>query len=240
MQHNIVRLKKLFNEMYVKMSKIKENEMEVMAQRNERMTHIHRDINLLQRLNGIEITHFDAPRKFDYFKDESSATMLTISSYNIDSEMDESSDHNSMKSVHIIRNQSFYQRALNDMMNGVLQVSWEDELKKDPPKPLCLLKNTADSDLSEVEREQINKYNEKMAKLRIDREKYIEKLFGEKDALETSIELTIRKLNRCVENIIKTKVKAQFAICSEQLKILMCVRDHLKFKDFGDKERTIL
>lgn len=222
------------------MSKIKENEMEVMTQRNERMTQIHRDINLLQRLNGIEMTHFDAIRKFDYFKDEYASTMLTISSYNIESELDDSYDHNSMKSVQINRNESFYRRALDDMMDGVLQVSWEDELKKDPPKPLCLLKNTQDSDLSETEREQIVKYNEKMAKLRIDRDKYITKLFDEKATLETSIDLTIRKLNRCVENIIKTKVKAQFAICSEQLKILMCVRDHVKFKGYGDKERTIL
>lgn len=222
------------------MSKIKENEMEVMAQRNERLSQIHRDINLLQRLNGCEITHFDPIEKLDYFKDESPSAMLTISSYNIESQLDESYDQSSMKSVQIIRNQSFYKRALDDMMNGVLQVSWEDELKKDPPKPACLLQNIAYCNRSDADKIQIDKYNEKMAKLREKREKYIGKLFDEKVSLETSIEVIIRKLNRCVENIIKTKVKAQFAICSERLKILLCVRDHSKFKGIGDKERKIL
>lgn len=58
-KHNIVRLKKLFNDMYVKMTKVKENELAVMAQRNERLHRIQQDINLMQRLNGDEITDFD-------------------------------------------------------------------------------------------------------------------------------------------------------------------------------------
>lgn len=239
-QHNIIRLKKLFNDMYVKMSKVKENEMEVLAQRNERLNQIHKDINLLQRLNDHEITKFDPIPKYDYFKDESPSMMLAISSYNIESELDDSFDQSTSRSVKIYRNQSFYKRALDDMMNGVLQVCWEDELKKDPPKPLCVLQKTQYSDLTEAERSQFTKYNEKMTKVRADREKYIQQLFDEKISLETSIELMTKKLNRCVENIIKTKVKAQFAISSEQLKILTCVRDYLKFESFKEKERTIL
>lgn len=33
----------------------------------------------------------------------------------------------------------FKQRALMDMMDGVLEKRWEDELKKDVPKPLCMV-----------------------------------------------------------------------------------------------------
>lgn len=227
--------------MYVKMSKIKENEMELMAQRNNRLSQIHRDINVMQRLNGDDITQFDPIVKCDYFKDESThSTMLAISSYNIDSQFDDSLDDDSNRSLKLYRNQSFYKRALDDMMDGLLQVCWEDELKKDPPKPLCMIECIPASDLSEAEKFQIDKYHEKMRKLRADRRDYIGKLFDEKVALETSIELMVRKLNRCVENIIKTKVKAQFAISSEQLKILICVRDHLHFKSLGVKEKKIL
>ncbi|XP_055325488.1 cilia- and flagella-associated protein 43 [Sitodiplosis mosellana] len=239
--HNIVRLKKLFNDMYVKMSKIKENEMELMAQRNERLSQIHRDINLMQRLNGDEITQFDPIVKCDYFKDESThSTMMAISSYNIESQFDDSMDDDSNRSQKMYRNESFYKRALDEMMDGVLQVCWEDELKKDPPKPVCVLEHIPECDLSEADKMQIDKYHEKMAKLRTDRQEYIGKLFDEKTALETSIDLMVTKLNRCVENIIKTKVKAQFAISSEQLKILTCVRDHLHFKGLGEKEKTVI
>lgn len=227
--------------MYVKMSKIKENEMELMAQRNDRLSQIHRDINLMQRLNDDEITQFDPIVKCDYFKDESThSTMLAISSYNIDSQFDDSMDEDSMRSHKMYRNQSFYKRALDEMMDGVLQVCWEDELKKDPPKPVCILEQIPECDLSKAEKIQVEKYHEKMAKHRTDRREYIGKLFEEKSALETSIDLMVRKLNRCVENIIKTKVKAQFAIASEQLKILICVRDHLMYKGLGEKEKKVM
>ncbi|XP_031619938.1 cilia- and flagella-associated protein 43 [Contarinia nasturtii] len=238
--HNIVRLKKLFNDMFVKMSKVKDNEMELMAQRNERLDQIHKDINLLQRLNADEITQFDPIQKCDYFKDDSThSTMLAISTYNIDSQFDDISEQDSAKSLKTTRNQSFYERALDDMMDGVLQVCWEDELKKEPPKPPCMLQNIPDSQFTAAETAQIDKYREKITKIRMDRREYIGKLFEEKSALDTAIELMVSKLNRCLENIIKTKVKAQFAISSEQLKILTCVRDHLKFKGFCKKEKQI-
>lgn len=227
--------------MYVKMSKIKENEMELMAQRNERLSQIHRDINQMQRLNGNDITQFEPIVKCDYFKDESThSTMLAISSYNIDSQFDDSVDDDSTRSMKLYRNQSFYKRALDEMMDGVLQVCWEDELKKDPPMPLCLLEMSPECGRTEAEKLQIQKYHEKMAKLRADRDEYIKKLFDEKAVQETSIDLMVTKLNRCVENIIKTKVKAQFAISSEQLKILECVRDHLHFKSLNENEKKVM
>lgn len=215
--------------------------MELMAQHNERFSQIHRDINQMQRLNGIEITQFEPIVKCDYFKDESTdSTLLAISSYNIDSQFDDGVDDDSTRSLKLYRNQSFYKRALDEMMDGVLQVCWEDELKKDPPMPFCMLEMIDECNLNEAEKIQIEKYHEKMAKLRADRDEYIIKLFDEKVAQETSIDLMVTRLNRCVENIIKTKVKALFAISSEQLKILICVRDHLHFKSLNEKEKNAM
>lgn len=235
-----MKLKKLFNGMYVKMSKVKENEMDVIAKRNERLNQIHQDINLVQCLNGDEITPFVAIPKFDHFDYENPSELLAITSCTIESDLNDNSDQSfSTKSIKLFRNQSFYKRALDQMMDGVLKVCWEDELKKDPPKPLCLQQTSDESQFTELELAQVHQYYEKLAKQRDDRKLYINQLFDEKNALESSIDHQIRKLNRCVENIIKTKVKAQFAISSEQLKILMCVRDHLRLKVLGEKERNI-
>lgn len=226
--------------MYVKMSKIKENEMDLMAQRNDRLNRIHRDVNQMQQLNEHQITAFEALPNFEDFKDENLSKMLTIMSCTIESQLSEDSNQNSSKSQQFIRNQSFYKRALDDMMDGVLKVCWEDELKKDPPKPLCLQQKNFNSDFSDIERAQIDKYYEKLAKHRLDREKYIEQLLEEKKTLEYSVDNQIKKLNQCIESIIKTKVKAQFAISSEQLKILMCVRDYLKLKRLSEIERKLV
>lgn len=220
------------------MSKIKENEMDLMAQRNERLNQIHRDIDQLQRLNEHEITTFEPLPNFDDFNDDNSSKMLAIMSCTIESQLEDDFDQTSAKSMQSMRNQSFYKRALDEMMDGVLQVCWEDELKKDPPKPLCLLRDQ--SEFTASEKAQIEKYFEKMAKHRADRDKYIKQLLEEKGTLGCSIENQIIKLNRCIENIIKTKVKAQFAISSEQLKIQMCTRDHSKLRILGEKERCLM
>lgn len=226
--------------MYMKMSKIKENEMDLMAQRNDRLNQIHRDVNQMQQLNEHQITTFEALPNVEDFKDENLSKMLTIMSCTIDSQLSEDSNQNSSKSQQFIRNQSFYKRTLDDMMDGVLKVCWEDELKKDPPKPLCLQQKNFNSEFSDIERTQIDKYYEKLAKQRLDREKYIEQLLEEKKTLEYSVDNQIKKLNQCIESIIKTKVKAQFAISSERLKILMCVRDYLKLKRLSEMERKLV
>lgn len=239
-QHNIIRLKKLFNDLYVKMSKVKENELEVMEQRNDRLIKIQKDINLVQRLNGDEATLFDPIPKFDRFSDENPNALLAIATCTLQSQFNDSLDESSSKSVKLIRDQTFYKRALDFMMDGVLQICWEDELKKEPPKPLCLLQKHNETEFTAAERVQVDRYNEKLAKLRAHRKLYIDQLLDEKSSLETAIGLQVTKLNRCVENIIKTKVKAQFAISSEQLKILTCVRDQMRLKVIGEKDRKFV
>lgn len=233
--------------MYIKMTKVKENELEVMGQRNERLNRIQQDINLMQRLNGDDMTEFDPIRKFDRFSDENPNALIIISSLTIESQFNDSTEESSANPVKLIRDKSFYRRALDDMMDGVLQVCWEDELKKEPTKPQCLLLSTNNDggggggydecEFSAAEKIQIQKYHEKLRKLQADRQQYISQLFDEKINLENAIQLQLTKLNRCVENIIKTKVKAQFAISSEQLKILTCMRDGMRFKIICEQER---
>lgn len=233
--------------MYIKMTKVKENELEVMGQRNERLNRIQQDINLMQRLNGDDMTEFDPIRKFDRFSDENPNALIIISSLTIESQFNDSTEESSANPVKLIRDKSFYRRALDDMMDGVLQVCWEDELKKEPTKPQCLLLSTNNDggggggydecEFSAAEKIQIQKYHEKLRKLQADRQQYISQLFDEKISLENAIQLQLTKLNRCVENIIKTKVKAQFAISSEQLKILTCMRDGMRFKIICEQER---
>lgn len=169
--------------------------------------------------------------------------MIIISSLTIESTFNDSTEESASQPVKLIRDQSFYRRALDDMMDGVLQVCWEDELKKQPTKPQCFLQmNDGDDDecnFSAAETIQIRKYQEKLKKLRADRHQYIARLFDEKQSLENAIQLQLTKLNRCVENIIRTKVKAQFAISSEQLKILTCMRDQMRYKIICEQERKL-
>lgn len=101
--------------MYLKLTKVKENELEVMAQRNERLNRIQQDINLMQRLNGDEMTEFDPIRKIDRFSDENPNALVIISSLTIESQFDDSTEESSANTVQLIRDKSFYRQALGKL-----------------------------------------------------------------------------------------------------------------------------
>lgn len=239
LQHSVMKLKILFNEMFIKMSKIKENDMDLVSKQNDRLQRIHENVNKLEQLNGKQLTQFDTIFKHECMDDENPSSMLMIE------EKTKSNENSEIptEAIQMNRRQSFYDRALNDMMNGVLHVCWEDELKKEIPKPVCLLKQQDQQQqhqFTETELDQIDKYRNKVEKLRNDRDEYIDKLLKEKVDLEQTREHQIRQLNKCIENLMKSKVHAQFAICMEQLKIVMCSMNYLKYMNCCYQGKIIL
>lgn len=232
-QQNVVKMKKMFNEMFNRMCKIKENEMSLITQRNKRLQIIHDDINLLEELNGKQRTDFECVPIFEYSDDEKLWSTFEVEKLTIDQSPHEQKHSES----HILDEQmnSFYSRALDEIMNGVIEVHWEDEMKRDLPKPDCLLKEFP----SELEKEQIDKYQQKLQKIRIERNEMIEKMRNEKSDLENLRAIQVHKLNKCIENLMKSKISAQFAVCSEELEIMLCLADRKKYVSMCEMEQRI-
>ncbi|XP_047366937.1 cilia- and flagella-associated protein 43-like isoform X2 [Vespa velutina] len=84
----------------------------------------------------------------------------------------------------------FYALALEKMMDGVLELRWEDEIKKDIPKPACLLENKGPFKLTPEEIKSQESYKIKMERLQSEREKYRSIL--ETEMKETKDEITKR------------------------------------------------
>lgn len=227
----------MFNEMFSRLCKIKENEMDLIAQKNARLQTIHMDINLLEELNAIEMTKFNSMPLFEYADDEMSWSTFAIDFQFLDEE--NKIDSVDASKSNISREQTFHVRALNDMMNGTIEVHWEDELKKVLAKPICLLKNQTEI-FSDVEMEQISKYRRKLKKLQSDRMEFIKRLFNEKVDLEIARDRQVKKLNKCIENLIKSKVHAHVAISSRELDIAVCFRDWKKYVHLCKMEQNLM
>lgn len=226
--------------MFIKMSKIKENEMDLIAQRKTRINKIQNDINLLEHLNGMQITEFMKNVNFEYVDDEMPHRILYESS-DMDSLKEQSSNENSSKSIMQSElQQSFYNQALMDMMNGVLEVCWEDELKKNLPKPLCMENKPDEYDFKDEEKIEIRKYHEKLERLESDRVAHIQQLLNEKIACEKSIQHQVKQLNRCLDSLLMVKVQGRFVICAEELKILIISMDRLNYLNFCAQEKQLL
>lgn len=229
--------------MFGHMQKIKENEMNSIQKVNERLEIIRQDVNLLESLNNNEQhTKFDPLACLDYSDDEQYWSAFKVEQFilqltNISVKNQESAP------IVVAPNEekpSFVQRALMKMMNGALKVNWEDELKKDVTKPPCLLTDKNLNEYTDNEKEELLRYQKKQKKVHIDRNKLIMTLLSERDELITSRDNQIQKLDKCIDNLMKSKVYAHFAICIRELEILLCLRDEQNFIGMCDREQIIL
>lgn len=228
--------------MFSRMWKIKENEMNTIQKVNERLGTIHQDVNVLESLNNKEHTKFDPIPCFDYSDDEQ-----YWSAFNVE-ELISQLKNISVKKEEIApiamapneEKSTFVQRALMEMMDGVLEVNWEDELKKDVPKPPCLLTVKHPDEYTDNEKDEILRYQVKLRRVRTDRNRLIVKLMSERDELITSRDIQVQKLNKCIDNLMKSKVYAHFAICTRELEILLCLRDQQKYIGMCDREQKMM
>lgn len=238
-QNNVIKIKKHFNEMFTKMAKIKENEMDLIVQRKNRISKIQDDINLLEQLNGKQTTEFMRMVNFTYSDDEIPHTILSVVEH-FDGSSSLAGEKSLLKEQKSVARtefkQSFYNQALIDMMNGVLEVCWEDELKKDIPKPFWMQRKT---EFNEQEKQEIRKYQGKVEKLMADRETYIKQLLLEKMNLENLADRQVQQLHKCLNNFLRAKIHVQFVICAEELKILMISMDRLRYLNVCAKEKQL-
>lgn len=230
--------------MFGRMQKIKKNEMSSIQKVNERLQTIHQDVNVLESLNNKQNTKFDPLPCFEYSDDEQYWSAFNVEE--LISQLTNISVKNEENAPIIIiapneKKSSFVQRASIEMMNGGLEVNWENELKNDVHKPLCLLMTDKNPDeYTDSEMEEILKYQKKLKMVHIDRNKLIMKLMLERDRLFTARDNQIQKLNKCIDNLMKSKVYAHFAIYTRELKIFLCLKDQRKHIGMCERDQIIL
>lgn len=83
------------------------------------------------------------PVNYKWNKYEQTETLLYVNDNEVPVELYHSSSDemstNEEKNNKLLKIDNFKQRALIIMMDGVLEKRWEDELKKDVPKPECMV-----------------------------------------------------------------------------------------------------
>ncbi|KAJ8681900.1 hypothetical protein QAD02_017692 [Eretmocerus hayati] len=103
---------------------------------------------------------------------------------------------------------------LEEMMDGLLEVRWEDEIKRDVPKPKCLLLKKP-SDYTEKDIQAVNLYNNKVEKLKHEREKYKNHLKSEISSLESSINNDLEDFNQKMQELSLKKIIMKAAVLQE-------------------------
>lgn len=219
----------------MRIQKTKENEMDSIRRRTDRLRQIGRDIVLLAGDTNEVSADCDELANLEYTVDERPDDIFETD----DSGQMSEGKTNESKSGDVRRgliDENFLRQKLDEMMNGALEISWEDELKKDPVRPSCLLRSLPEAEYTDKDRAELTAYEAKMKQLVVARAEYVQRLIVERKNLFSSLELQTRQFNSCVSNALQSKIRTEFAIRSEELKLLMPSVDHGRYRQIVENE----
>ncbi|PSN50662.1 hypothetical protein C0J52_09305 [Blattella germanica] len=206
-------LREYFNDRFNEVMSLKEREMVLVAERNARLRYVLSEMNDTETVvtdptwtqdeqperimkvenNEVPVTPYISPSQqeiLDKLAAEAEALRLALLADN------------------------FRELALIVMMDGVLELRWEDEIKKDIPKPKCMLEKDP-AEFNEEDLRTVKDYEERVAFRLTERERYRKMLEAEFVKLSQTL-----KFNNRLADLFLLKLKVEAAIGQENLKII--------------------
>lgn len=214
--------------------------MELIERRTNRLRQIHNDIVLLASdvATATTTTWTECNTNFvsfEYVIDERPDNIFDST----DRGRSDANDSNELNVCHLggdLFDEDFFKRKIDEMMSGTLEMCWEDEIKKDPPKPNCLQRAIREVEYTETDRIEVAEYIKKMRELKESRAEYVQRLIEEAKTLRSSLEMQTIQFNNCIGNALLSKIRTEFAIKSEELRLLMPSVDHSRYRQLETDE----
>lgn len=223
-------MKKAFNAKFDEMHKTKENQIHSIRFKNNRLRHIQSEMKILDELKGMQVGSLIQILDPDFQSDEIPDTVINVIESEVPvapyispstEQMLQEQEAAREKRRKELEADDFKDRALDIMMDGVLEHKWEDEIKKTPKTPECLVKNKDEDDWNETEVRQVSDYNQEMEKIQQEREKYRRMLFEEQKILQSFVDEEVHRFNYNLTEMSLDKLKTDMAIGQEEMKLLM-------------------
>ncbi|XP_044262211.1 cilia- and flagella-associated protein 43 [Tribolium madens] len=237
------KLKEFFNEKYEKVMLQKMKEMTSIKQKNERLRHIVSEINYFSDEKiyvNIDDPHWEqveTPELLTQVKD----CEVPVTPYISPSEqaiLDAKAAEAERLRLLLLAD-DFRERALMAMMNGVLEVRWEDELRKEVPLPKCMIEKEPEN-FNEDDLRAVRDYEDKVQFLNSERERYKSLLRAEYAKLAKSVRENIKKFNNKLSELLHLRLEVDAAISHESLRVTRIKLFQYKRKLLFQKEQEIL
>ncbi|KAI4459081.1 hypothetical protein MML48_6g00013951 [Holotrichia oblita] len=217
-----IKLRLFFNKEFESLMSIKIRQINDLSDRNARLRHIISELNYFseEKMNILvmdaEWKQQEYPEQILQVKDDE----VTVTPYISPSQQAildaEAAERERIRLLLLA--DDFKERALMVMMNGVLEVRWEDELRKDVPVPKCMIEKQPE-DYVEDDLRAIRSYEEKVKFLESERLRYRKMLVAEYGTLGNTVRENVKKFNSRVEELLLLKIKVDSAIAQENMKI---------------------
>lgn len=244
-KRELVELKKRFNKKFDEVHRNKELQIHSVRFKNDRLRHIQSEMRVLDELKGLRLDSLQQILDPDFQPDEAPENVVNV----IESEVCvapyispsyqkllEDQEAAREKRRQELAADDFCDRALEVMMDGVLEHRYEDEIKKNPKKPECLSKNKPREDWTEVEVRDSDEFYQKLKQVQAEREKYRKKLFGEQKLLQGMLDEEIKKFNFDLAQLTMEKLKMDMIVGEEEMKLLLMTQYSFRRIGYQNKE----
>lgn len=227
------------------MHRTKEFQIHSIRFKNDRLRHIQSEMKILDELKGLSIGSLDQILDPDFQPDETPETVISVvesevrvapyisPSYKKMLEEQEAAREKRRKELEA---DDFRDRALEVMMDGVLEHKWEDEIKKNPKQPNCLIKNKPREDWTELEVRDVEEYYQKLNQVQAEREKYRRMLYEEQKLLQGMLDEEIQKFNYMLCELSMDKLKMDMIVEQEKMKLLLVAQYNFRRICYQKKE----
>ncbi|GAB0093714.1 uncharacterized protein DMENIID0001_088880 [Sergentomyia squamirostris] len=241
-------LRDFFNQKFTELQERKAQEMQIVKERNNRLREIQSELNILSDLLGTNIVYADEIIDPEYTPDEKPYTIVQVTDEEVPVEpyispsmqelLDKEAYEAEQKRLALMAD-DFRERALQQMMDGVLEIKWEDEIKKMPVVPVAVQTKKDLREYDEHDWRAVREYEEKLNFLDAEREKYRDQLLQEKLHLQKILDRQIYKFNKSLAEVARVKVKIEMAINQEDLKVLRNAMYNYRRIQFTRQEHEI-
>ncbi|XP_038207822.1 cilia- and flagella-associated protein 43 [Zerene cesonia] len=231
---NVQNMRLWFNKQFDDMMNQKKREVGLVEERNARLRFIIDELNKLSDLRG-SFHHLTILIQDPEWRQEEQPNKL------IKVEPEECSIEPYISPSQIVipppdpgPKDDFRERALIEMMDGVLEKLWHEEIKKPIPMPQCMLDKDPEH-FNEDDLRLVFDYEAKVAFRNEEREKYRKMLHAEYAKLSQVLNEGIVKFNQKVKEMWLTKLRVDSVIGQENLNLMRLRRINLDRTEMAEK-----
>ncbi|KAM7385486.1 hypothetical protein PAMP_001568 [Pampus punctatissimus] len=219
LQDTVYRVKTAFNTEFDAVHRQKVQELSRIRDRNKQIREIMAELEMNEKLWEPNVKNSEWPeRLFTVDDSEIKAEKYLIPEQKIEVEIKKLEEQRRLTA----KGDDSREKALDDMMDGVLEVKKEGFLKVEIPPPEFVL-TKPDIQWSEEEKKVYKEYEKKSKELSAEKEKYKKSLETEMKKLQASTKDATEKFDETLKKLFEKKINCEMAIYQEELKITYLV-----------------
>ncbi|XP_063047759.1 cilia- and flagella-associated protein 43 isoform X2 [Engraulis encrasicolus] len=235
LQDVIYKVKSAFNKEFDSVYKQKEQEIYRVREKNKRIMEIMTELDLKEALWEPTLTASERPERALMVEDSEIKVEKYLSPEQRQREEEQKKEEEERRLK--AKGDNIRERALDDMMGGVLEVKKEDILKMEVSQPEFT--SRPELQWTEEERKVHKEYEKKAKELQEEQEKYRKTLESEMKKLQTSIKDATQSFDETLTKLFERKVKSEMVIYQEELKITNLLHSIMIEDEIISRERQL-